>query len=334
MKKYLFIFFLIVGIISALIGGYLFFFLNFTKMHVDKKVSVRLNWVHQAQFAGIYVAKEKGFYAEEGLDVDVREYIQGLDQVKELVGGQVDFIVAGATELLLGVDKGYDVIGLATIYQNSPLAYASRKELGIKTPNDFIGKTLGNGGGGIETLVGYNALLGLHGIDRKLVKLVDLGFDSASDVIDKKADVVALYRTDQTYLVDRAGVGYNLLLPEKFGFDVYGDTLATSQSLIDSDPELVEKFIMATIRGWEYAVNNPDEALDVTSRYDYDIYEDSDYERHILEASIDLIKPIGGRNIGHMEFLKWNRAYRAMIEAGVITGDFNIKYAYTTRFLK
>ncbi len=293
-----------------------------------RSVSVRLAWVHQAQFAGMYMAKEKGFYAEEGLDVTLKEYDFSLKTGEEIVAGGSDFGLVSAQEVIASVDRGEPVKAIGVIYQVSPYAFASRKELNISTPADFRGKVLGVGGGSQEGRVTYEALMNRYGVSSDEVTFKDLGFDSAADLKNRESDVQDLYRTDQVYLLEKDGIEFNLLLPEQFDFGIYGDVLITSNSMLKDHPDVAKKFARATFKGWEYAIANVDETLSVVTRYAKEQYADPEYERFILAESIPLIRPAGQQRVGDMQYLKWKKAYDAMRRAGVLKREIEVTDIY------
>ncbi len=106
-----------------------------------KKVSLQLSWFNQFQFAGYYVAKEKGFYKELGLDVDIRAFKLGIDVPQDIVNGNVDFAI-GRETLIIEKAKNDDIISLYALFQNSPLVLLSLKKSNIDTINDFSNKTI------------------------------------------------------------------------------------------------------------------------------------------------------------------------------------------------
>lgn len=298
------------------------------------KVTVHMGWLHQAQFAGFYVAKEKGYYRDAGLDVDLKEFQDGEDLNKEASEGTIDFGTSTPLEVLSARDKGYGVKAVAAIYQTSPYCFVSLKSANIKSPADLKGKTLGYVGNNTEAQVAYPALLSSYGISTSQVTTKDVDFDIVKNFQTNAADTADVYRTDQTYLLNKAGIAYNILLPEQFGFGLYGDVIITSDKLVKDHPDIASKFTQATLKGVSYSLNNQDEALTVTAKFENELYKDPDYEKYILKNSIPLIKPTGDQPIGNMEFVPWNRAYEAIRSAGLLKTKFSVTDAYTTEFIK
>jgi ABC-type nitrate/sulfonate/bicarbonate transport system substrate-binding protein len=297
-------------------------------------VIVRLAWLNQAQFAGMYVAQEKGYYKDAGLNVNLKEYAFDIDQAKELSQGDIQFSVSSASEFIKGRSNKYPITAIAVVFQDSPYAFASLKSKNILTPADFKGKVLGREGGNDQAKITYAAVFKQFGIKDNDVKYVDLQFDEVNDLGKNRADVIDLYRTDQPFLIKKSGLDINLIYPERFGFEQYGDTIATSDKLIKENPSMVKAFIQATIKGWEYAIANPKEAVDIVLKYDNAKYHDKEYETYIMTQNIPLIKPTGGQQIGEMKFIRWHDTYDALLQAGSLDNTFDIEQAYTNKFIK
>jgi NitT/TauT family transport system substrate-binding protein len=303
---------------------------------VSKNIRVRLAWLHQAQFAGFYVAEKEGLYKSANLNVDLIEYQDGLDQSQELIDGQVDFSVMSPVEFITSRSKNNTLIAVAAIYQHSPYAFASLKSKKITSPAELRGKVLGEKGGNIEASITYRALLAKYQIDSDEVKFNELDFkmDEGQDLLKNRADIVDLYRTDQTYLLDKQGLEYDLLLPEKYGFDRYGDVLVTTEKMISEDPQTVRKFVQATQSGWDNALKNKEKAVQTTLLFTKNDYSDLERQKYILEQSESLIKPVGGESIGHMQFSTWNNLVQSMENADLLAKPIDVSQSYTKEFLK
>src|SRR6202166_2299053 len=126
-------------------------------------VTVRLKWLHQAQFAGYYVAKDKGYYEAAGLDVSIQPGGSDFPAIQMVAGGNEQFGVTGADQILIARSKGVPVVALAVIYRESPFVLFALKKSGITKPSEFVGKTIGLKIGGSEELV-YRAVLKSAGI--------------------------------------------------------------------------------------------------------------------------------------------------------------------------
>jgi NitT/TauT family transport system substrate-binding protein len=330
MFKKLFLFFLVLLI---LISAALFYSRSFSRLTT---VYVHPKWVNQAQFAGMFSAKEKGLYRNEGLNVVFEEFEPGNKPVEKLVDGSISFAITSAEELLLARDAGAKVKAVAAIYQISPYALVSLKEEDITFPSDFRGKTLALKGNKIEEKILYQILLGSVGLSDKDVSMNNLGFKylEHEDLVSGRADVVNLYRTDQVYFFEKEGIDYNIIYPEKFGSSILNDIIVAREDLIESNPEIVRDFVSATIKGWEYSLSNKEKSVEHTLKYvTKDSYKDAEYQMFILEKSENLIKPNVGERIGSMTHEEWNDLYLTMVEQGFVKEGLDVSEVFTMEFV-
>lgn len=341
MNKKLLFFILIT--ISVLVAGMLLVML-FVKRYgnvwqkADEEltpVSVQLKWLHQAQFAGMYVAKEKGFYEEEGLDVTIKEATLKTNVVDEVMSDDFDFGVNNPVNLIIARGQGKKIKALAVIYQISPYALVASKESGVTSPADFLGKRLGVSGSNAFGIVLYDFLFKKFNIPEEKIKVKGFGFDIVSYLKKNEVDVIDIYRTDQVYLLKEMGIEYTLILPEYYGYDIFDDVLTTSEIFLREHPERVRAFVQATLRGWEYVLENPNEAVDITIGYVTDEkYKEIEYQKFILGQSLRLIKPRKGDPLGKMDFIRWNRLYSITQVRELFDNEFDVRDLYTNEFIR
>jgi signal transduction histidine kinase/ABC-type nitrate/sulfonate/bicarbonate transport system substrate-binding protein len=225
-----------------------------------KKITLQLSWFDQFQFAGYYMAKEKGFYEELGFDVEIRPFEFGIDIPKEVSDTKLDFAV-GRETLILERTKNRNVVALYALFQATPLILVTTKESGIDNINDFSNKR-------IMTTIDDASEVSLKAmIISNKVKIENLKFlkhsHNIDDLINRKTDVISAYISKSPYELQKKGIEYNIFDPKKFGFDMYSDMLYTSENLINSDLNTVLQFKKASLKGWEYAYSNIEESVDV-----------------------------------------------------------------------
>lgn len=324
-------------IVMVLCGALTFILYNWEGAGVKnarelRKVTVQLKWKHQAQFAGIYAAKEKGFYEAVGLDVDIVSGGPDRPPIPQVLSGEAEFGVAGADDVLVAASEGKEIKAIAAIYQESPVVYFALKESGITTPQDFIGRRVGVRKG-TGTYYTYVAMLNNLGINQNEITEVPTDASEITLLLEKKVDVLPGFRTNEPNVAERMGYEVNRIKPEDFGIDMYADVLVTRQDVISRDHELVRLFVKATLEGWEWAVANQEEAVDITMDYARD--STREHQRDMLEETALLIKRSQATKIGHINFSKWIRTYTILRQYGVISKDStDINSAYTTEFLK
>ncbi len=217
-------------------------------------------WEHRFQFAGYYAAIEKGYYAEQGLQVNLVKGSPRHDVINEVLSGQLEFGVANG-ELVLQRLKGKPLVAIAATFQHSPSVLITLKSSNIQKPKDLQGKR-------IMTLNGQmppSYISMLSSIDKDIIssiKVVKSSLD-VQDLIDGKVDAFHAYVHNEPYLLDKLNIDYNILNPSDYGIDFYSDFLFTRDSLIQENSQLIDKFRKATLQGWHYSMDNPEEIIQI-----------------------------------------------------------------------
>ncbi|PCI20159.1 thiamine biosynthesis protein [Candidatus Wolfebacteria bacterium] len=294
-----------------------------------ENITVKLKWVHQAQFAGNYIAQKKGFYKDESLQVNLVPFSFEDPTIEAVAEGRALIGISGADELLLARSKGVPLRAFAVIFKTNPVAAYALKESGITKPQDFIGKTVGlQRGTNVDLL--YFAMMEKLGIDREKINEVTIGYD-ATELLNGTTDVSTGYIINEPYEVIAAGREVNKILMADYGVNMYADVLFATEETIEKRPELVEGFLRATLKGWQYAIENEEEAIDITLTYAAD--RTQSHETYLFTTSIPLIHT-GDSPLGWMEEEEWDRIHDILLEQNILNKKMNSKDAYTMKFLK
>jgi signal transduction histidine kinase/ABC-type nitrate/sulfonate/bicarbonate transport system substrate-binding protein len=285
-----------------------------------KKVTLQLSWLDQFQFAGYYMAKEKGFYKELGLDVEIIPFSFGLDIPKSVNDGKIDFAV-GRETLILERVKNPNIVALYAIFQSTPLILMSTKESGINTINEFSNKR-------IMTTIDDAGEVSLKAmITSNKIKLDNLTFlkhtHNIDDLINKNTDVISAYISKSPYTLQKKGVEYNVFDPKKYGFDMYSDLLFTNQNLINFDLNTVLQFKKASLKGWEYAYSNIEESADlILQKYNS---QNLEKEELIYEGKeLKKLSYFNTVNLGEIKKDKIQRIYDLYNVMGLIPDPINL----------
>jgi len=288
-------------------------------------VNLQLRWYHQFQFAGYYAAKELGYYKEAGLDVNIIEGGIYTDVMKEVISGTSDYGVQ-TPSIVVDKARGYPVVVLAAVFQHSPVALIVKSSSGIKMPSDLKGKTIMLGDKNVE----IRAMLSRSGI---IDSLNIIGFTGDyRDILDKKIDGSAGYITDISYVEGQDSSLFSYIRPKDHGIDFYGDCLFTSKKEISQNPERVKAFREASMRGWKFAMDNPDIVIDIISEK-YNTKADKAkllYEyRHLNKLMFsELVE------IGHMNPARWGHIVETFQELKVIPEEFELRGFLYTDYIK
>ncbi len=232
---------------------------SFAKKELDK-VSIQLNWKYQFEFAGYIMAKEKGFYKDAGLNVQIKEYKSGINIVDDVLKGKSTFGV-GYPTLILDRAKGKKIILLAAIFQSSPNVLLSLKSSDINSFKDFKGKKIMMSKDASESATLLSMFLA-NGIKLQDIHIIPQSFD-INDLVTKKVDAISAFSSDEPYALKELNISYKIWDPKDYGFDFYDGILFTSAKELKNHPKIVENFKIATIEGWKYAFNHINETINI-----------------------------------------------------------------------
>ncbi len=313
----------VMSVLATLVSG-----LTVSAQAADS-VTIRLKWFHQAQFAGFYVAKDKGFYTSAGLDVDIQPGGPDFPAIQMVAGGNEQFGVTGADQILIARSKGVPVVALAVIYRRNPFVLFSLEKSGIKTPTDYVGKNVGVKIGGNEELI-YRAVLAKAKIDKSKLNEIPVKFDLAP-LLSGAVDVWPGYLINEVLAAREKGFGVNIVSPSDYGIDLYADTLFTTEKMLAEKPEVVRKFVTATLEGWAAAIKSPEDAARITVKVGSNLtYE---HELAMMKASVPLLQP-DSSPVGAMDEESWTAAQDLLVKAGFQKSRVEIAKAFTTKYLK
>lgn len=274
----------------------IFFLLFLSPLFAQEHITLRLKWLHQFQFAGFYMAKEKGYYKDVGLDVDIQEVNPKENYLDFLNKTPASYAVMDSGGILQRL-KGAPIVTLGAIFQQSPNVLITLKESNIQDINQLKGKRL------MANLEEQDAPI-LVAIQKEGLSTIDftlLPFSyNYNDLIDGKVDVISTYITDTPYVLKSKGLKYNIIDPLSYGINFYGDMIYTSQEEAQKNPLRAQKFLDSSLKGWEYALNNVDETIAIiknkyASKMSYDHLE---YEAQMSKQMIMAERiPLGQVNV-------------------------------------
>ncbi len=228
--------------------------------NTNKKITLQLNWLNQFQFAGYYIAKEKGFYNEVGIDLDIKEFTSNTNLIEMIKTKKVDFAV-GRSSLLIDKINGEDVVALGAIFQESPLVLLVRKDSNINSVKDLKNKNImitSDASSSASIL----AMLIANGLRENDFMAQKHSFN-VNDLINGTTDAMASYLSNEPILLKDKNIEYKVFDPKDYGFNFYSDILFTSSKFIKDHPKLTKDFYDATIKGWMYAFENIGETAEI-----------------------------------------------------------------------
>ena len=229
----------------------------------DKKnLTLQLSWLHQFQFAGYYMAKEKGLYNKAGLNVTIKEYSASINIVEDIINEKTDFAV-GRSSIIIDKAHGKEIVALGAVYQHSPMMILTRKDSNITTVSDLKNKRIMITDDAKNTAA-ITAMLYSNKLTQNDIITQAHSFD-INDLISKKTDAMASYLSNEPIIMQDKNIQYNIIHPKDHGFDFYSDILFTSSKFLNNNPQTTKEFYTATLKGWYYAFENIEETAKIIS---------------------------------------------------------------------
>mgnify|MGYP006288208111 CR=1 FL=1 len=284
----------------------------------QEKVVLQLKWFYQFQFAGYIAAFEQGYFAEEGLDVEIRQGGPEISPAEEVAEGRADFGIENS-EALLHRLRGKPLVAMAAVLQHSPLQLLSRKNSPYKTPHDLIGEKvmMGDGVRDIEIV----AMFQQEGVSVESVEKLGYTLDPAV-FLDPEIAAIAAYSTNTPYLLKQAGIEYRTISPISYGIDFYSDVLFTNETMIKRRDETVISFRRAAMKGWKYAMEHPYELAN-TIKFTYGSEKSVEHLLYEAEAMRELMLP-ELIDLGHMSSSRWMRIADTFVALGMIDDGYSL----------
>lgn len=318
----------IIGLIILIIAIIAFFMIfNSKSKNKLEKTSLRLKWVCQAQFAGYYSALKEGYYKDVGLSVTIDPAGPNISPIQAVTSGVNEFGIAGAEQIITAIDNNVPIVAIAVIYRETPEALVSKKELNIKVPKDLEGKTVGVVYENDENL--YRLFLKKNNVDENSIKEVP-AITGISQVMTDQVDAKMAYEMNDAILLELEGEKVNLLRFRDYGVKVYADTIFTTKEMVEKHPDKVKKFLKASLKGWNYAIENPEKSVSQL----IEINPTLKYEHQLgyLKGSIPLI--MTDEKIGVSDSKIWENMIDNLYENKMIKKKIKASKVYTNEFLK
>lgn len=235
-----------------------------------EKVAVQFHWLQQFEFAGFYMAQERGFYADAGLDVTFLPHKIGeTNVVADIESGKAQYGI-NYSSLIRDYHNQRPIIALAAIFQDSPMVLMSLYDADISTPKDLKGRKIMFSGDALSAAP-IMALLFRHELTRSDFTKLEHSYD-IGDLIDGHTDAVTSYIGNEPFHMQELGLGYRIFDPKESGLSFYENILFTSDTELKNHPKRVNAFVKASLEGWRYAFENIEE----TARIIYDKYNEQD----------------------------------------------------------
>lgn len=287
----------------------------------DEKVAYRLKWLINMSTVGDILAVSQGYFRQAGLAVELKAGGPERDAIRELELGYADFGVASADQVIQAAAKGAPVVVVAQLFQVNPLQWIYFKDqVRIDSLADLKNKRIGVTFGKNDEII-MRTLLAQAGIGEEQVRLSSVRLDY-TPFYKRQVDLWPVYTNTQGVEIGRklirAGEPIGFLNPEDYGVRFVANSVVTSERLLAQNPERVERFVRALLKGWQAAVDpaNTEIAIADVQRYDRDTPKDILMDQ--LKATRVLIQPTGKETIGRIDLPAWEQTEQIMLAHGQI----------------
>ncbi|MCU0492825.1 MAG: ABC transporter substrate-binding protein [Chloroflexaceae bacterium] len=306
-----------------------------------QRVTMALPFIPNVQFAAFYVAAEKGYYRDAGLDVAF-DYNFETDVVQRTAQGTVEFAMAGATSVLLARQQGLPVKTVGTIYQSFPVVFFSKASNNVTTVADLKGKTVGIPGRFGDSYYALLATLYANDMQESDLTVQEIGFTQAEAVLQDKVQVATGYAMNEPVLLREQGQQINAIRVAD-SFPLASNGIIASEQLISENPDLVRRFVQASLRGLADTLADPDEAFQLSLKQIPEArLGDPKLQRTVLQESLPYWQndKTTANGLGYTDVESWTKTEQFMRETKQQTGEpllrqaVDVNTAFTNEFIK
>jgi len=292
-------------------------------------IRLPVGYIPNVQFAPLYVAIEKGFYHDAGLDVNI-DYSMENDNAVLTATGDLQFAVVSGEQVLLARAQEMPVVYVMAWYQQYPVGIAAKTSSGINSVADLKGKKLGLPGLYGASYIGAIAMLDAAGLKESDVIFDSIGYNQVEMLMADKDDAVVIYVANEPVQLEKLGAEINVFKASD-AMDLVANGLITNEKTLKENPELVRALVTATLKGLEYAGQHPEEAYEICKKYVENLAEaDQEVQMQVLLRSIELWQ---AERMGYSEPAAWENMQRILLQMGLLSSELDLTAAYDNSFI-
>ena len=292
-------------------------------------IRLPMGYIPNIQYAPYYVAVEKGYFAEVGIEIEF-DYSYETDGIALVGANKLPFAVVSGEQVPLARAQGLPVVYVAAWYEDYPISIVSKTEQGIQSPADLAGKKIGLPGLFGANYIGFVALLHANGLAESDLTLDAIGFNQVEALATDQEDAIVGYSANEPIQLAAQGYEVNEIRVADY-VNLASNGLLTNEKMLAENPEMVRAMIAAFLRGIDYAAQNPDEAYEISKKYIENLSEaDESVQKEILATSIEFWQTT---NLGYSDPQAWENMNELLFEMGLIPEKIEIEKAYTNEYL-
>lgn len=292
-------------------------------------IRLPVGYIPNIQFAPLYVAVEKGYFREAGLDVEF-DYKFETDGVALVGAGELPFAVVSGEQVLLARAQGLPVTYVAAWYQQYPVSVVAKSEVGVIVPQDLKGRKIGLPGLFGANYIGLRALLSAGRLTEDDVTLDAIGFNQVELMAAGQQDIVVGYTANEPIQLRSLGIPVTEIRVADYA-RLAANGILTNEKVIAENPGLVRAFVGAFLKGLQSAIDDPDEAFRLSEAYIPNFADlDANVQKQVLATSIEQWK---GDRLGYSDPQAWENMQDVLLDMGLITDKMDLSKAFTNEFV-
>ncbi len=297
-----------------------------------QQIQLLLDWKAQMEHAGFFMAKAKGYYDAEGISVEILEGT-GAPTTARLVGsGKYQLGISSGSATVMARTRDIPVVSLAVINQHSPVVVYALEENDIRKPEDLIGKRVGVNIGGTKHRE-FQAFLKKVGIDEDRVQLMGMTESSPAPLLAGKVDAMLGYTEDQPVTVELRGRAVTRIAFAQYGIDLYSTNIIANTDYVKNNPDVVRKFVRASMKGWRYAIDHPEDA--VAAYMAYRPESNAAFNRANFEQLIPILMStdVERFGLGAQTAERWSHTQNVLFDLGLVNRKVDVARLFVSDLL-
>jgi NitT/TauT family transport system substrate-binding protein len=292
-------------------------------------IRLPMGYIPNVQFAPFYVAAEKGYYRQAGLELQF-DYKSETDGVALVGANELQFSLVSGEQVLLARAQGLPVVYVMAWWHDYPVAVASFPDKGIRSPADLKGRKIGLPGLYGANYVGLRALLDAGGLGEEDVTLDSVGYNQIEALVSGRDEAVAIYANNEPIQLEAQGYQVDVLRVADYVL-LASNGLLSNEKTIAENPELISKLVQATLKGVAFSLNSPNEAFEICKKYVEGLDQtNQEVQKEVFLATLEFWKT---DKPGYSEPEAWENMQKVLLDMGMLTQPLELNKAYSNAFI-